>query len=457
MGFDDIAKFTSQLSRNPKKRLATLRRVRDIVLSKSQQEERRDSSNDAAQWNQFHVYFDRQSDLYREKVISLITTGRAETEDDQAWGKFLCLATGATSLQAICDTHWHRKVIHETSTWLRESPVKNTHRHTAARDTLSILKCAIPPSPDEAIFCGAQEAATLVDSDTVLVVRDQQLFDWKGQPIDSLFRNWLTEWPEHKKIRVTIPDLPTSGPPTRRRTINEVTEKIINGSSADQRWNILDFKNIVPVPYPDFLSSTNCQLLHSFNAISPRLVSKRTVNFLLLSEGGNHTPIHVDSHGLATFITIQQGEVGFGWIANATKQDRLDIHKDALSDSLKRKARYIILRSGQTVFMPSGTIHFIFRRRYIPTLATGGHILTWKTIPRWLRVMKMQKLSQEAVDADVTKESTQAYINVLKESLRRGMDVGCIDTSAKMDVQQIIKVCWRSSIMRLTNNRLEMG
>ncbi|KAG8666773.1 hypothetical protein FPOAC1_011590 [Fusarium poae] len=128
--------------------------------------------------------------------------------------------------------------------------------------------------------------------------------------------------------------------------------------------------------------------------------------------------MHVDTHGLATFITVQQGEIGFGWIAHETPQDRLDIHKEDIPDSLKQKARYIILRPGETVYMPSGTIHFIFRRQAIPTMATGGHILTWKSIPKWLSIMKMQELSEVAVEADVTKESTRAWINCLKQILK---------------------------------------
>ncbi|RGP74096.1 lysine-specific demethylase 2b [Fusarium sporotrichioides] len=401
MTSDDLSKLISKLSRNPDKRLATLRRIRDIVLSQQEKHQKQQRQNIPHQWNRFHNFFDRESELYREKVASLITAGRAETDDDQAWAKFLCLAAGATSLQALSDTHWRREVIRETDAWLRDNLVVKTHRHSAARETLSILECATPPSQDEAIYCSAKEAATLVDSDTILVVRDQQQFQWGGRPIDGLFKNYLAYWPEHKKIRVTILDLPTPGPLTRRKTIQEVTQKILHGYPSDQRWNILDLKNTADVPHPEFLSPRNCSLLHCFPPC------------------GNHTPAHVDSHGLATFITVQQGELGFGWIAHETPQDRLDIHKDPIPDSVKRKARYMVLRPGQTVYMPSGTIHFIFRRQAIPTMATGGHILTWNSIPKWLSIMKMQELSQEPVDADVTRDSTQAYLNCLKQNLRQ--------------------------------------
>ncbi|KAL6923979.1 hypothetical protein FSST1_001253 [Fusarium sambucinum] len=421
MTSDDLSKLTSKLSNNPDKRLATLRRIRDIVLSQQEKEKHENQqTQNTAQWLRFHNFFHRESELYREKVASLINTGCSETDDDQAWANFLCLAVAVTSLRALYDTNWTREVIRETDAWLRDNPVMKTHRYISSRDTLLILQSATPPSQQEAIFCSADEAGRLVDSNTILVVKDQQPFPWGGRPIDALFKKHLSKWPEHKKIHVTILDLPVNGPITRRKTIREVTEKMIHGNPAHQRWNILDLKSPDNVPHPEFLNrqQQNCSLLHCFPLHNTNLVTKNTLKFLLMSEGGNHTGMHVDTHGLATFITVQQGEIGFGWIAHDTPQDRLDIHKDKIPDSLKRKARFIVLRPGETVYMPSGTIHFIFRRQAIPTMATGGHILTWKSIPKWLSIMKMQELSQEPVEADVTKESTRAYLNCLKQILK---------------------------------------
>ncbi|UZP45048.1 hypothetical protein NXS19_012860 [Fusarium pseudograminearum] len=173
---DDYSNLISKLSRNPDKRLATLRRVRDIALS--QQNNDQQQIRTVAQWNRFHNFFDAASELYRENVTSLVTSGRAETEDDQAWARFLCLAAGTTSLSVLSDSHWRREVIHETDAWLRDNPDATTHRHNAALDTLSILKYATLPSPEEAIFCSARRAKTLVDAGTVLVLRDQQKFAW---------------------------------------------------------------------------------------------------------------------------------------------------------------------------------------------------------------------------------------------------------------------------------------
>lgn len=42
----------------------------------------------------------------------------------------------------------------------------------------------------------------------------------------------------------------------------------------------------------------------------------------LLSQGGHHTAPHMDSHGYATWITVQEGTVGFVWMSSPTKQER---------------------------------------------------------------------------------------------------------------------------------------
>ncbi|KAL4728218.1 hypothetical protein ACLX1H_004960 [Fusarium chlamydosporum] len=422
MASNDLAYSVSKLSRNPEKRLTTLRHIRDRVLREQQRRQQQRQKNPSLkdnidQWQHFHTFFHRESNLYQAKTTSLVTTGHAETQDDQEWAKFLCLSNGATSLQALCDNHWVREAQRETQSWLNQHPVENTHRHNVAREILSILDYAVPPSPLEAIFCSPEKAATLVDSNTILVVRDQQLLDLSGQSlIHSLFTSKLDKWP-NKRIRVTIPDLPTSGRLKKRKTIDEISQKIINGCPMSERWNILDVRDILETPYPNFLSAPEFQLLRRFYYVDRRLVSSRTLNFMLLSEGGNHTGPHVDGYGLATFITVQEGEVGFGWVVNGTPQDRQDIHEDNWSDSLKSKTRYMILRPGQTVFMPSGTIHFIFRRWEIPTLATGGHILTWKGIGQWLHIMKEQEKSKEPVDADVTEKSTKDWVSALNSIL----------------------------------------
>ena len=45
-------------------------------------------------------------------------------------------------------------------------------------------------------------------------------------------------------------------------------------------------------------------------------------HWALLSEGGHCTAAHTDSHGLATWITVQEGLFGFAWMARPTDDQR---------------------------------------------------------------------------------------------------------------------------------------
>ncbi|KAK3371250.1 hypothetical protein B0T24DRAFT_628270 [Lasiosphaeria ovina] len=46
------------------------------------------------------------------------------------------------------------------------------------------------------------------------------------------------------------------------------------------------------------------------------------LEWVLISEGGHNTAPHTDSHGLATWITIQEGHFGFGWLSCPTQKER---------------------------------------------------------------------------------------------------------------------------------------
>lgn len=113
---------------------------------------------------------------------------------------------------------------------------------------------------------------------------------------------------------------------------------------------------------------------------------KHIFEWSLLSEGGHNTAPHMDSHGYATWITVQEGSIGFGWMSSPTKEER-----EAWVAEPKcytgGKWRYIVLKPGQTVFFGPGTIHFVFRVQSHQTLALGGHVLQWSGIQRWAQVV----------------------------------------------------------------------
>ncbi len=63
--------------------------------------------------------------------------------------------------------------------------------------------------------------------------------------------------------------------------------------------------------------------------------------------------------------------------------------------------RYIILKPGQTVFFPPGTIHFVFQVRHHQTLALGGHIIQWSSIQRSLQVILWELKNPSTINEEM--------------------------------------------------------
>jgi hypothetical protein len=92
----------------------------------------------------------------------------------------------------------------------------------------------------------------------------------------------------------------------------------------------------VPNTLPDFLAGQNCQLLTQIrdnvldqgSAERPRGSAAEWAEWrdierwALLSEGGYCTAPHTDSHGFATWITIQEGLFGFVWLSRPSPEQR---------------------------------------------------------------------------------------------------------------------------------------
>ena len=87
-------------------------------------------------------------------------------------------------------------------------------------------------------------------------------------------------------------------------------------------------------------------------------------------------------------LTAQEERIGVGWMSHPTDQELRTWIADPVS-STGGKLRYVVLIPGQTVFIPSGVVHFVFRltgqnRR---TLGLGGHILQWSSLDVWMGVI----------------------------------------------------------------------
>ncbi|CAJ0549972.1 Ff.00g065670.m01.CDS01 [Fusarium sp. VM40] len=94
-----------------------------------------------------------------------------------------------------------------------------------------------------------------------------------------------------------------------------------------------------------------------------------------MSEGGHSTDPYTDRNDMGTWITVQEGHIGSGYIVHSKHFDWTAWRKDQSYHG--GRARYLILKRGQTVYFPPGTIHFFFSLPQEQSLAVRGSVLQW--------------------------------------------------------------------------------
>ncbi|WQF76292.1 Putative JmjC domain-containing protein [Colletotrichum destructivum] len=330
----------------------------------------------------------------------------------------------------------------------RNKSFLNTHGEEADKLVYNILQKAQQPQTDEscgevdALFCTAGEATSQVESgslDVPIFTESQQQFRWNGRdrPIEELFRR-MEDF--DRSVSVQVPSRSSSLSSFESQKLSQVRNRFLKKLETNDPWNILDLRSPLPPSIlPTFLTGENCQLLPRVRDMvltgnrAERAVAsgeqwnewRDVLEWALLSEGGHNTAPHIDSHGLATWITSQEGGFGFGWMSRPTVQERTDWMVNP-QGYIGGQWRYVILRPGQTVFFNSGTIHFVFRVRGEQTLALGGHILQWSTIERWLQVVITQVQNPKITNEDMTR-SVPTYVQVVAKLVAARVKSGRVD------------------------------
>ena len=305
----------------------------------------------------------------------------------------------------------------------QDAPFASSHGEETNQLVCKLLDRVQHPNTDgignmvEALFCTSDEAARVVESrspvNAPIITEDQQPFKWGegGRPIEQFFRRISIL---DQSISVQIPSRSSIEQSFKICKLREVRERFLAQKHTNDPWNVLDLQCPVPSILPSFLTGENCQLLlHVRNRVLMAGSAERVVastqqwnewkdvdKWALLSQGGHHTAPHMDSHGYATWITAQEGSIGFGWMSCPTKEER-----EAWMANPHRytggRWRYVILKPGQTVLFGPGTIHFVFRARDHQTLALGGHVLQWSGIQRWIQVVLAELKSPETTNEEM--------------------------------------------------------
>ena len=201
---------------------------------------------------------------------------------------------------------------------------------TRASPPTTNLEPGISSDDTQALFLDTDSARRLLSShetlQTPVFAANQQPFSWSVgvQPIIQLLHSHIDG---DKEIDVNIASL-TGTQSFARKTIAELQSRFIENKDHNDPWNVLDFEYPLPENYgvcPKFLQNSNCALLNQIKRMSLKKESARrpvttpsvlkkwrdVEQWVLLAERGALTSSHQDSHGYTTFLTANEGQIGF--------------------------------------------------------------------------------------------------------------------------------------------------
>ncbi|KAJ4285971.1 hypothetical protein N0V90_013537 [Kalmusia sp. IMI 367209] len=294
-------------------------------------------------------------------------------------------------------------------------------------------------SEKEAYFLTSQEAERRLEAHAAIhgpiITENQQQFRWnshKGRPIEQLFRRMGNPDRSISVQKSSLSLQQSSFMPMQLETVRDI---FLENKISQDPLNVLDLRNPLPRSIlPRFLMGEDCQLL---NRIRDTILEGTTAercsapiaewnrwkddeDWVLLAQGGAQTLTHQDSCGKATWLTVQEGQVGFGWLSRPSEEEKRCWSADPNAFEGGR-IRYIVLRPGQTIYFEAGTIHFVSRLEQDQTLLLGGHIMRWSRIGSWIRILLNQLKFPDSTNEDVLPSAptyVEAVAQLLKEQIR---------------------------------------
>ncbi|KAK4505158.1 hypothetical protein PRZ48_003121 [Zasmidium cellare] len=364
------------------------------------------------------------------------------------------------------------------------NPRKNSTRRTHIDNVLPLLRrvrqpsddrtqrfANIPPEEDpsrpDCYLLDAGEARRLLESTVevnapVLVpngARDD-LFGSMATPVEQVLRIWLLD--EKEKSQVTQSGRKDDEDDKGDVSLPQLRAHFLT-PSADSRvhpWNLPDINNPrLEQCKPHFVQSLNCNLVRDVlrrsldplaHEVCPEICkyaykdrlgcSKKAhklthrehhklreesdlwLGTMMLADPGAITTSHVDAFGMGTWISCHQGLIGLVWRSHPTDAElRTHISDPTGAKSvLMGTSIYKVLRPGEAVYMPPGTIHTVFRKPSgNPTLAFAGHMLRRSAMAQWLHTFNEQALRR----ADTWDQNGTAHEHIVPVLVRAARDV----------------------------------
>jgi hypothetical protein len=319
-----------------------------------------------------------------------------------------------------------------------------------ARRILYLLQEGEVAGEDEALYLTASEAATHLRPGTfskkIIITAEQQPLPLQTieQFLDEFYEDDAQVWIQDSSAKTG-----KNSPSVRQVKVRAVKERSANKAHT-KPWNLLELATHHEDGLrPAFLNNEDCRLLTKLKIPGAADEARRRTypqgfkeveKWALLAQAGALTEPHQDSHGYSTFITINVGHVGFGWLSNPTEAERAQWRKNPLHFT-GGTWRYVILKPGQTVFFPAGTVHFVFR---LPSagnsLAFGGHILRCSNIVHWARTLLEERDSQDVANEDLS-DSATGYLERVGRFVTQALKSGLVERwGGKEEIEEFLRL-----------------
>ncbi|KAM3417649.1 hypothetical protein BST61_g5885 [Cercospora zeina] len=314
---------------------------------------------------------------------------------------------------------------------------RNTvHKRSAGR-ILDLLSMAEFPAANEAKFLSRDEALAEVAPGTFF---NGPIITAEQQPLPlSNVSAFLEEFYD-VSVRAHIQDSGASTGKTassvRTVSMRQVKERFSSAESENPPWNLLELATHHDDGLrPFFLSNEDCRLITKLKIPQSADETRRrkyepgfkdVEKWALLAQAGALTEPHQDSHGYSTFITLNQGCIGFGWLSHPSEEERAAWKRNPQYFRGGRW-RYVVLKPGQTVFFPAGTVHMVFRLRAAgDSLAFGGHVLRCSNIVHWVKTLLEEHENPDIVNEDLS-EAAVGYLERVEKFVNQAGKLGQLE------------------------------
>ncbi|KAK0356798.1 hypothetical protein LTR02_001420 [Friedmanniomyces endolithicus] len=290
-----------------------------------------------------------------------------------------------------------------------------------------------PKSGEMLIKTTSEQAAKVVETNFYfpgpLVTYGQQ-----PMPLQTQHQFFGEYYDETVQVHVQDPSARVAKYEPRVRIVNIATVKArFSQPVIGTPWNVLELAaHCDDGIRPAFLNNEDCTLLTKLKLPCTGETASRlgftegfqeVEKWVLAAQAGALTEPHQDSHGYSTYITVNQGYVGFGWLSNPTDDERA-AWSNAHDTYTGGRWRYVILRPGTTVYFPAGTIHFVFRHPAAGnTLAFGGHVLRCSQIVRWIKVLRAEQVNGNITNEDLS-VSAPRYLDRVENFVKQAQKSG---------------------------------